>query len=71
MNVCIIPRSIFFTTLNGFPKIDINIVVKFVKLYKTISLEDTLIPLVMDQANGHENEIATTRKCEFSKCQLD
>jgi hypothetical protein len=51
MSVCIIPRSIFFTTLNGFPKIDLNIVVKFVKLYKTISLEDTLIPLVMESSN--------------------
>jgi hypothetical protein len=50
MSVCIIPRSIFLTTLNGFPKIDLNIVVKFVKLYKTISLEDMLIPLVMESS---------------------
>jgi hypothetical protein len=37
MNVCIIPRSISLVTLNGFPKLDLDIVMKPVKLYKTSS----------------------------------
>jgi len=37
MNVCIIPRSISLVTLNGFPKLDLDIVMRPVKLYKTSS----------------------------------
>lgn len=47
MNTRIIPRSIFLAALNGFPKLDLDIIVRLVKLYKTSS-EATLIPLVVE-----------------------
>jgi len=51
MNVYIIPRSIYFTALNGFPKLDLDIVVRLVKLYK-MSSKATLVPLVMELSEG-------------------
>jgi hypothetical protein len=65
MNVCIIPRSIFFMTLNGFPKLDLNIIVKLVKLFKTISLEATLIPLVVKSNEGSQKW-----NCHYKKMWL-
>jgi hypothetical protein len=55
MNACIIPRSIFLVALNGFFKLDLDIVVRPVKLYKT-TFEVTLIPLSWNQAKGGKNE---------------
>jgi hypothetical protein len=37
--------------LNGFPKLDLDIVVRPMKLHK-MSLEATLIPLVMESSEG-------------------
>jgi hypothetical protein len=65
MSVCIIPRSNFPTTLNGFPKLDLDIVVKLVKLYKTISSEAMLIPLVMESSEG-----ARKWNCHYKKTQI-
>ncbi len=48
MNTCI-PRSIFLAAFNGFPKLDLDIIVRLVKLYKTSS-EATLIPLVVESS---------------------
>jgi hypothetical protein len=55
MNIYIIPRSISFMTLNGFPKLDFDIVMRLVKLYK-MSLEATLIPLVVESSEEGGNE---------------
>jgi hypothetical protein len=51
MNTCLIPKSISFATLNGFPKLDLDIVMKLVKFYKMF-LETTSIPLVMESNEG-------------------
>jgi hypothetical protein len=59
MNVYIIPRSIYFTALNGFPKLDLDIVVRLVKLYK-MSSKATLVPLVMELSEG-----GWKQKCEL------
>jgi hypothetical protein len=46
------PKINIFMTLNGFPKFDLNIIVKLLKLYTTICLEVTLIPLVVEPNEG-------------------
>jgi hypothetical protein len=47
MSAYIIPRSISLATLNGFPELDLDIIVRLVKLYK-MSSKAMLIPLVME-----------------------
>jgi hypothetical protein len=51
MSTYIIPRSIYFMALNGFPELDLDIVVRPMKLYK-MSSKATLIPLVMESIEG-------------------
>jgi cobalamin biosynthesis Co2+ chelatase CbiK len=55
-NVCNVPTSIFLVALKGFPKLDLDIIMRFVKLYKTF-LEARLIPLLMESNKGVENRI--------------
>jgi len=55
MSTCLIPKSISFATLNGFPKLDLDIVMKLVKFYNTF-LETTLIPLVMESSEGGKKQ---------------
>jgi hypothetical protein len=58
----IILRSIFLTTLKGFPRLDLDIFMKLVKLHKTISSKATLIPLVMESS-----EWARKKNCHYKK----
>jgi hypothetical protein len=51
MSTYIIPRSNYFMALNGFPELDLDIVVRPMKLYK-MSSKATLIPLVMESIEG-------------------
>jgi hypothetical protein len=70
----IILRSIFLTTLKGFPKLDLDILMKLVKLYKTISSKATLIPLVMESSEGarkwnyHHKKTWFFKRPIWSKC---
>lgn len=52
-SICIIPRLIPFVALNGFPKLDMDIIMRPMKLYKSSS-KAMMSPLVVESSKGEE-----------------